>query len=261
MPYAPVMALLRGLAVLEAVNRLGPAMLGEICEATQLPKPSALRALDTLCHGGYIVLDPDTRRYLVAARALSLSNNYRPDQALLAAGRPVMQALRDASGWPSDLAFYQAGKMAIADTNRQPGTFSVNRSVGSRVSVMRTAIGRAYLAFCTSERRAGIVSELQDLNTRDKEDVVSLDAVEALASQARERGYAISDQENVPTIRAAAVPVMHGGQVLCAFNLITLAQAVPMKTFESTYIPMLLDARRQIEGALSANHAETGSYT
>lgn len=256
MAYTPVTALLRGLTVLEAVNRLGPATLSEIREATALPKASALRALDTLRHGGYVAFAPDTRRYLVAARALTLSNNYRADEALLAACRPVMQALREASGWPSDLAFYQAGKMAIADTNRQPGTFSVNRTVGSRVSVMRTAIGRVYLAFCTPERRAGIVEELIASNDRDERDASDADAVEALAARNRERGYAVSDQEFVPTIRAAAVPVMHRGQVLCAFNLIALAQAVPMATFESTYIPMLMDARARIEAALSENSHE-----
>ena len=251
MAYTPVTALLRGLKVLETVNRIGPATLTEVREATGLPKASALRALETLCYGGYVAQDGESRRYLVAARSLALSNNYRADAALLAAGRPVMQRLREASGWPSDLAIYQAGKMAIADTNRQPGTFSVNRTVGSRVSVMRTAIGRAYLAFSTEAQRAAILEDLVAGGDADERDAGDAARVAALVERTRERGYAVSDREFVPTIRAAAVPVMHHGRVLCAFNLIALAQAVPLATFEDTYIPMLKEARARIEAALS----------
>ncbi|GAB3678949.1 IclR family transcriptional regulator domain-containing protein [Salinisphaera aquimarina] len=252
MSYAPVTALMRGLKVLEAVNRLGPARLTDIQAATGLPKASTLRVLDTLRHGGYVTVTPDSREYLVAARTLSLSNNYRADEALLAVAAPILQELREATGWPSDLAFYQAGKMVIADTNRRPGSFSVNRKVGTRVSVMLTAIGRVYLSFCSDAERADIIDTLVASDDRDEVGAADHKAVATMVEQIRTRGYAINERESVHTIRAVAVPVLHDGQVLCSFNVIGLAQAVPMADFEKTYIPMIQAARQRIEAALSS---------
>ncbi|WP_353249532.1 IclR family transcriptional regulator C-terminal domain-containing protein [Salinisphaera sp. T31B1] len=244
---------MRGLKVLEAVNRLGPARLTDIQAETGLPKASALRVLDTLRHGGYVTVTADSREYLVTARTLSLSNNYQADEALLAAAAPILQELRDATGWPSDLAFYQAGKMVIADTNRRPGSFSVNRKIGTRVSVMLTAIGRVYLAFCDAEQRNAIIETLIASDDADDRAATDRPALDALLEQTRARGYAINERESVATIRAAAVPVLHQGRVMCSFNVIGLAQAVPMRDFEKTYIPMLMQARQRIEAALERN--------
>lgn len=251
MSYTPVTALLRGLKVLEAVNRLGPARLRDIQDASGLPKASTVRALDTLRHGGYVTVDSENREYLVAARALSLSNNYRADQALLTVAAPILQELREATGWPSDLAVYQAGKMVITDTNRRPGSFSVNRKVGTRVSVMLTAIGRVYLAFCNDADRSAILDTLMASGEPEERSAHDTGAVESMVAEIRARGYAINERESVPTIRAVAVPVLHDGRVLCSFNVIGLAQAVPICDFEATYIPMLMTARQRIEDALS----------
>lgn len=216
-----------------------------------MPKASVLRILDTLRHGGYVTVTRDSREYMVAARTLSLSNNYQADEALLATAAPILQELREATGWPSDLAFYQAGKMVIADTNRQPGSFSVNRKIGTRVSVMLTAIGRVYLSFCEPAERVEILQTLAAGEDPAERMAVDSAAIEALVAQTRARGYAVNERESVPSIRAVAVPVVHQGRVLCAFNVIGLAQAVPMEEFETTYIPMIQSARRRIEAALS----------
>lgn len=258
MSYAPVAALLKGLQVMETVNRLEPARLTDIQEATGLPKASVLRLLETLRHGGYLAVAQDSREYLVTARALALSNGYQPDEVLLAAGRPVMQKLRAETGWPSDLALYQGGKMVIADTSRQPGMLSVNRTIGSRVSVMRTSIGRAFLAFCSDAQRAQILDELVANGDTD-ECAAGDDAwVAMMVTRTRERGYAISNQEYMPTIRAAAVAVMRGSEVACTFNVIVLAQAVSLGELEDRYVPQLLTAKQKMEATLGGESPLSG---
>lgn len=247
MAYAPVSAVLKGLKVLEAVNRLGPASLREITEVTGLPKASTVRLLETLVHAGYISVMNDARRYIVTARVLSLSNNFRPDQALLAVAAPVLKTLREKTGWPSDLALYQHGKMVIADTNRQPGTFSINRSVGSRVPMTSTALGRAYLAFCPDAERAAILDLLAPLQEPDEALADSRDKLEKLIKKVRKQGYATSNQELMKTIRAVAVPVRHDDQVVCCFNIIVPAQVMSLTELEQKYVPLLTAAARDIE--------------
>ena len=247
MGYAPVSAVLKGLKVLEVVNRLGPASLRDITDATGLPKASTLRLLDTLQHAGYVSVMNESRRYIVTARVLSLSNNFRPDDALLAAAVPVLKALRDRTGWPSDLGIYQHGKMVIADTNRQPGAFSMNRSVGSRVSMTTTSLDKVYMAFCPEPEREQILQHLSRLDDPDENGALKGEKIERLLKKIRKQGYATSDQEQGKSIRAVAVPVLLGDRVACSFNVIVPAQVMSMEQAVTDYVPLISSAAREIE--------------
>lgn len=247
MAYAPVLAVMKGLRVLEAVNRLGPASLRDITEATGLPKASTLRLLETLRHAGYVSVQAGTRRYLVTARVLSLSNNFRQDEAMVSVAAPVLKKLREQTGWPSDLALYQHGRMIIADTDREPGAFSLNRSVGSRVSMTTTSLGKAYLAFCDADERRRIFEALAASPDADEDPTLTREAFEPLARQIREQGYAVSDREQGKTIRALGVPVCREGRVVCVFNIIVPAQTMSRSELEAEYAHLALDTARSIE--------------
>lgn len=247
MSYAPVSALLKGLKVLEAVNRLGPASLRDITDATGLPKASTLRLLGTLQYAGYVSVLSEARRYIVTARVMSLSNNFQSDEALLAVARPVMKALREKTGWPSDLAICQHGKMVIADTDREPGAFSLNRKVGSRVPMTTTSLGKVYLALCSNQEREHIFSHLEAVDDPDEEKSMTREKFKDLAKKIREQGYATSDQEKGKAIRAVGVPVMQEGRVICAFNVIVPAQVISLAKLEMDYVPLVKAAARKIE--------------
>ena len=247
MAYQPVAALIKGLQVLEAVNRLGPASLRDITEATGLPKASTLRLLETLRHAGYIAVQPQARRYLVTARVLSLANNFRQDEAIVSVAAPVLKTLRERTGWPSDLGIYQHGRMIIADTDREPGAFSLNRSVGSRVPVTTTALGKVYLAFGDTGKRSRIFETLSGAMEPDEDATLTLEKFEPLAKKIREKGYAVSDREQGKTIRALAVPVLREGRPVCVFNIIVPAQAMSLERLEAEYAPLALAAAREIE--------------
>ena len=60
--YRPVNAVLRGLDVLLATNRLkGRATVGEIHRHTGLDKATIVRMLETLAHAGLTVRNEETR--------------------------------------------------------------------------------------------------------------------------------------------------------------------------------------------------------
>lgn len=247
MAYTPVAAVIKGLQVLEAVNRLGPASLRDITEATGLPKASTLRLLETLRHAGYVAVQSGARRYLVTARALSLSNNFHQDEAIVSVAAPVLKTLRERTGWPSDLGLYQHGRMIIADTDREPGAFSLNRSVGSRVPLTTTALGKVYLAFCDTDERSRIFQALAATADADEDPALTLKKFAPVGKEIREQGYAISDREQGKTIRALAVPVRREARVVCVFNIIVPAQAMSLQQLKTEYSPLALQAARDIE--------------
>lgn len=244
---APVNALMRGLLVLEAVNAYGPVGLSDVRDHTGLPKATTLRLLESLRQVGYLTFDDSTRTYKVGMRALALSNNISNDNRLVDTARPIMERLRVRLGWPSDLAVFQLDKMVIIDTNRQPGMVSSNRAIGSRIPIMASATGRAYLANISAEERENLLSILRTSSDPFEKLARNAKAVEKLVKKTAERGYAISNQEFLKTNRGAAVAVKRGSEVVCVINLIAIASLVDIEEVERRYVPMLLDAKAELE--------------
>lgn len=246
----PVNALMRGLLVLEAVNAYGPAGLSEIQHHTGIPKATVLRLLESLRHLGYLTFDPRTRTYRVGLRALALGNNTSPDEHLLQVARPIMARLRERLGWPSDLAVFDQDKMVIIDTNRQPGILSSNRSIGSRVPMLASATGRAYLAAQPPAERERIIALLHD--STDPFERLARDpaAAQQLIEETVRRGYGLSDQEFLRTNRGAAVSVMADGRAVCVINLIAVASLATLADLEQRHVPMLLAAKAELEEQL-----------
>lgn len=249
----PVNALMRGLLVLEAVNAYGPAGLSEIRHHTGIPKATVLRLLESLRQAGYLTFDTETRTYQVGLRALALSNNVSAEDNLLTVARPIMQRLREKLGWPSDLAVFQHDKMVILDTNRQPGMLSSNRSIGSRVPMLASATGRAYLAAVSPEEQKRILDIAR--SSTDPFEKLARDpaAVERMLKDTARRGYALSDQEFLKTNRGAAVAVMRGAEVVCVINLIAIAKLASLVDVEKRYVPMLFEAKAELEEQLKGD--------
>jgi IclR family transcriptional regulator, mhp operon transcriptional activator len=208
--YAPVTALLSGLAVLEAVAAQGAASIKDLHTATGYPKATLVRLLETLIHAGYVRASAGDRpTYALTARALGLAVRFDQGRHLVAAIGPVLTEFQAAIPWPSDLAVFDRDAMVILETSRRPGVLSVNRQIGSRVPAVPTALGRAYLAFLPEAERRDCLTVLRQGTGQPKD----MKRFEALLLSVREKGYASSDRENRPDIRALAAPVMDGTRV------------------------------------------------
>lgn len=251
MAYKPVTALFRGLLLLELTNAHGPAGLTQLQRLSGLPKPTTLRMLETLRRDGYVSFDSTTHTYQVALRSVALSNSFVFDNYLMNVAKPTMQKLRKRLGWPSDLAVFQHDKMVIIDTNREPGALSANRAIGSRIPIMASATGRAYLANTSEQEQKEIETLLKSSSDPYEKLAKDTEMMHQIIRETRARGYAISDREFLPSNRGAAVPVMVGDKVQCVINLIAIASIVSIKTVIDSYVPLLFEAKFELETKLS----------
>ncbi len=248
--YAPVTALLRGIAVLEAVAAQGAASIKDLHAATGYPKATLVRLLETLIHAGYVRASGDDRpTYALTARALGLAGRFDQGRHLVAAVGPVLAEFQAAIPWPSDLAVFDRDAMVILETSRRPGVLSVSRQVGSRVPAMPTALGRAYLAFLPEAERRDCLAVLRQRTGQPKD----VKRFETLLASVRAKGYAASDQENRPDIRALAAPVMEGARVVASVNVIVVAEVMAMAEVERRYARPLLAAARKMSALLTAS--------
>ncbi len=233
--YEPVAALMRGLDVLRSLNERGPSTVGELHQATSIAKPTIVRMLETLVHAGYVDVLAIDRRYQVTARVLQLSNGYELQQQLLKLARPILNQYRTQVGWPIELSVFDLDAMVILDTSREPDTFSVNRKTGSRLPVLSSALGRAYLSALSDEQLSHTLATLfarerdESLEPMRREDVIDL------IQSCRMRGYGYADRTLASNACAIAAAIRMNGKPIGSVNIASHVAAMPLNVLEAKH--------------------------
>ena len=248
--YEPVAALMRGLDVLRSLNERGPSTVGELHQATSIAKPTIVRMLETLVHAGYVDVLAIDRRYQVTARVLQLSNGYELQQQLLKLARPILNQYRTQVGWPIELSVFDLDAMVILDTSREPDTFSVNRKTGSRLPVLSSALGRAYLSALSDEQLSHTLATLfarerdESLEPMRREDVIDL------IQSCRMRGYGYADRTLASNACAIASAIRMNGKPIGSVNIASHVAAMPLSVLEAKHGKTVQALANEISEAL-----------
>ena len=233
--YEPVAALMRGLDVLRSLNERGPSTVGELHQATAIAKPTIVRMLETLVHAGYVDVSAVDRRYQVTARALQLSNGYELQHQLLKLARPILNQYRTQVGWPIELSVFDLDAMVILDTSREPDTFSVNRKTGSRLPVLSSALGRAYLSALSDEQLSHTLSTLIAREKDNRLDPVRREDIIDLIQSCRTRGYGYADRTLASNACAIAAAIRMNGKPIGSVNIASHVAAMPLNVLEAKH--------------------------
>lgn len=233
--YEPVAALMRGLDVLRSLNERGPSTVGELHQATAIAKPTIVRMLETLVHAGYVDVSAVDRRYQVTARALQLSNGYELQHQLLKLARPILNQYRTQVGWPIELSVFDLDAMVILDTSREPDTFSVNRKTGSRLPVLSSALGRAYLSALSDEQLSHTLAALIAQEKDQTLEPIRTEDVNALIRSCRTLGYGYADRTLASNACAIAAAIRMNGKPIGSVNIASHVAAMPLKVLEATH--------------------------
>ena len=149
-----VSALLRGINILNCFSTQRQEISSrEIAELTGLPKPTLFRLLDTLSELGLLRYSERVSKYVPGIALLNLSAPALARMTIRQLARPFMQDLADhIHGQVQILVGY---RNALTFTEIVQGVDSkiYRPEVGMRVSISRTASGRAYLSLISDEDR------------------------------------------------------------------------------------------------------------
>ena len=250
MSMKTVTSLRRGLQVLRIINGTGGCQIKTLQTMIDLPKPTIIRMVATLVEAGYVWRN-EAGLYKVSAKVLALANRYSADEGLLMAARPVLARLRRETSWPSDLAAFDGDAMVILDTGDDPGTFGLNRSRGSRLPVLTTSLGRAYLAFREPQMQEELLAYLLKVEEKRGEARLAPRRLRRILRETKSQGYSVADGEYLKNTRAIAVPVLVKGEPLATINLMTVIGAMEMAEVEARFVAPLKAAAREISETLS----------
>lgn len=187
-----VKALERGLAVLDHLFTVSEERLHEIAEKTNTPPSTLHRLLTVLQAHGYVSASHGV--YQLGTKGLWLTSLREPI-------RQILQDLAREVGETANFAVVVQGDMEFLERAVSDHPLSFVVSVGSRVPLHCSALGKAVLAF-----RSELLDDLtfEGMTSKSITDPVEL---KADLEVVRHRGFSLDDEEYLEGVYCVAVPV------------------------------------------------------
>jgi len=197
---------MKGMEVLEAFERAAaPLTIPELARTTGINRSVTRRLVLTLVRLGYLA--ETNRAYTPSPRVLRLASGYLKERQFGRTVQPVMAAYSKRLGDAISLAVRDgADAIYVAYSPGDPTLITSGFSIGSRLPLTATAIGRVLLAFGDPAEVERVLAEPTAAYTPETK--TDPDAILADLAAVRTRGFAHVTGEYEPGVGSIAVPVM-----------------------------------------------------
>jgi DNA-binding IclR family transcriptional regulator len=219
----------------------------ELARRLKVPRASIFRLLHTLEQLGFVERVGDSTQYRLGVAVLRLGFETLASMELTEHGRPVLDTLRDATGYSAHLVVRDGREVVFVAKAAGHHALFHSIQVGARLPAHATVLGRILLAGMGA---AGL-GELfggAPLRAYTAHTPTSIKKLKALIDQHQTQGYAISQSGFETGISTIAAPVFDDRRTVIAAISIT----VPAQQIEAPRAAALAKAVQQAAAQLSA---------
>ena len=244
-----VTALARGLKVIQAFSSESPEMtMAEISQKTGISAASVRRSLFTLEALGFVALRG--RRYVLRAKVLTLGAAYFESMRIEDVAMPPLRAVAQQFHDTASMAVLGDSEVIYVAHVPSERRIRFRASVGYRLPIYATSLGRAMLAFAEPSRVEKYLA-LAPFPKYTSKTVVEADDLRAILAETRECGYATQEAQLEYGVIALSLPIRDpAGKVVAAINCSSESARGTLENLVRTRLPALRDAALEIERAL-----------
>jgi IclR family mhp operon transcriptional activator len=214
----------------------------ELARITGLHRTTVKRLLETLKVEGLVHQKDDGTSYALGFEVRRLSEGYVAADWLDRVAAPETRAHLRALSWPSDLATPDDGFMIVRESTHRVSLLSQHRaSIGIRIPMLVSSLGRAWLSWCAEEEREATLSLLGSRMDAIGEMARDHGYVKTVLRDTRRRGYAVNKGEwaSEASVTAIAFPIRIGEHAIGAINLVLQQHVVSDREIATRYVPLL----------------------
>ena len=208
--------LARGLAVLRVLGTSADGCtVAELSHATELDRAVLYRLLDTLAEQGFVVRDPDSRRFQLGVALVELGARAGRGLEVRRLAVPAMRQMLEQVREAVCLAVRDRVDVVVVDRVEPPGLFvRVGYHVGFRHPLAVGAHGRALLAFLHGDEAPSATT--------------ITGALAAELEQCRARGFAVSSDELERGAAGVAAPILdRSGRAIASLGVVAPSPRLP----------------------------------
>ncbi|CAN5296232.1 IclR family transcriptional regulator [soil metagenome] len=203
----------RTLAIFEAFARARkPLTLTELSKGLDVPMSSCLHLMHTMVRRGYAYSLGTRRGYYPSVRMKQNVDAIARHDPLLQHVGPVMDSLR-ARTRETVLVAQRIDDMAIIlDIYESPQYIRYSARVGELRPLYSTAIGKALLGMMKPDELVKTLDGM-DMQPVTASTITNREVLERQLDESRERGWYLSDAENISDLFGISAPIDFDGQV------------------------------------------------
>ena len=241
----------KGLNILSLLSQRGsPIRLEELTRITGMKKTTCFRFLQTLKRLNYVEQDPESKKYWLGTRIISLGLSALNNLNIRKLALPFMKKLREETGETVNLSVLDGTDIVFIERLQSSFIVDSNLHVGSRLPVYCTSMGKAILAHLPEAKVEEILSQIH-FEKRTEKTIVSPKSLREELKKVRARGFAINDQELEKGLYAVAAPILnHNGEAIAAMNISFPSVRHPREESIIVFSKMVLKACAEISSSL-----------
>jgi IclR family transcriptional regulator, KDG regulon repressor len=193
---------------------LGVTDLAKLLGAT---KARVYRHLVSLGRDGFVMQDPESEKYRIGPRMVSLAHSIANGVDMVAAARPSLVALRDKFGQTALLTKLEGESIRVLDVALGTSDFAIMQRVGNTLpagTLHCSALGKIALAFGPEQLARNVLA--RPLRKMTAKTITSARALKQELDRVRDQGWAVVPEEGVVGFNALAVPVLDAQASLAA---------------------------------------------
>jgi DNA-binding IclR family transcriptional regulator len=242
-------ALHRGLEILRCF-RVDDGSLGnqELAERSGLPKATVSRLTYTLSKLGYLVYLNGEGKYRMGVPVLGLGYACLGGMKIRETAQPHMQELADYAGDGALVSLGGRDDLSIiyVACARSPGVISLQLNVGSRISMARSSVGRAYLAAVNDGEREALMARLCNHYGAQRWPKIRK-SILASVEEIRTRGFCLV-RDWAPQVNAVGVPFRYSQSdaSVLAFTIGGPSYALTAERLRKDLGPRLVDMANKV---------------
>jgi IclR family transcriptional regulator, acetate operon repressor len=208
-------AIERAISILQLfANTDAPLTLTQVSRAAGLTTTTTHRILGSLVRTRLLANDAASERYHIGPDALFLFAAAARRYGISAA-RSELDALSAATRETSAIGMVDGRDTVIVLQVESDLPLRFSRPIGTRVPVYSSAIGKAILAGSSADLRQ-CVDAIGELHRFTEHTITDQGRLLAELEETAERGWALNDNERWQGVRAVAVPIRRGAEVVRA---------------------------------------------
>lgn len=195
-----------------------------LCKETNIPKSTVYSTVATLVDRGFLYRNDDGK-IVLGPQFIALGAIARSNLGVVSVAQPIMQQLSQKVQLAVHLAIRDGYTAMYVHKVESPAPLRVSSDVGQRVSLFRSSVGRALLAF-----DRGVDALLTEVESAEGAPVAAEDLAHLrdIVAQTRRERVAYDDGEQFTGVRCVAAPVFdYRDQAVAALAISGLIHQLP----------------------------------
>lgn len=239
-------SMIKAFGVLEAVVAAqAPVTLGELMQATGMPKASLHRTLALFEEAGLVSREPAGRAYVPGPRLARFGFDVLQHDAVAAVRRTVLRKLVADLRETCNLCVLRRGELLYLDRVEADWPLRLHLPVGATLPPHSAASGKLLLAFKPATERAALI-EAMPLQRFTDRTITDRQLLAAELDRIAANGYAVDNEEYVVGVACVAVPVRDADGAVAAAVAVHAATARLPLSRALEFVPTLNTAAASI---------------